>query len=124
MCNAFVRFTLARDAGGRFAFAALDGPWATARLAGDGHEPDRLYVVADIGTPKERILERSDAALFVAAGIDGPWRFARVFRFVPRVIRDAVYRAVAHLRYRLSGRLDACPAPPPEHRARFLDATA
>lgn len=121
MCNAFVRFTLARDPDGRFAFAALDDPWASERLERDGRLADRLYVIADAGTSDERVLQRSDAALFVVARVRGPWRIARVLRFVPRAIRDTVYRLVARLRYALSGRLDACPAPPPEHRARFLD---
>ena len=45
---------------------------------------------------------------------------AALLRLVPRVARDAAYRAVASRRERWFGRAAACPNPPPAFRARFL----
>jgi predicted DCC family thiol-disulfide oxidoreductase YuxK len=39
---------------------------------------------------------------------------------LPRVARDAAYRAVASRRERWFGRAAACPSPPPAFRDRFL----
>jgi predicted DCC family thiol-disulfide oxidoreductase YuxK len=36
-------------------------------------------------------------------------------------VRDFGYGLVVGARYRLFGRYDACPLPPPQHRDRFLD---
>jgi predicted DCC family thiol-disulfide oxidoreductase YuxK len=38
----------------------------------------------------------------------------RVFHFIPRVIRDAIYDFVARNRYRWFGRRDACILPNPD----------
>lgn len=44
----------------------------------------------------------SDAALRIAARLRAPWPLAaRVAGIVPRRVREAVYRGVAALRYRL-----------------------
>lgn len=63
---------------------------------------------------------RSDAALAALRYLGGGWALlARVFRLVPRAVRDGVYRWVARNRHRLS-RTEACLLPTVEERARFL----
>ena len=66
-----------------------------------------------------RVLLRSDAALAVLNYLGGRWRIlAAVGRLVPRVLRDAVYNAIAVRR--LSIAAPACLLPTAEERARFL----
>jgi predicted DCC family thiol-disulfide oxidoreductase YuxK len=68
-----------------------------------------------------RAWTRSAAALAIARHLGGTWAvLAAVGRIVPAGLRDALYNAVARIRYRVFGRYDACPLPPPEDRARFL----
>ena len=43
-----------------------------------------------------------------------------LLRWLPRVLRDLPYRLFVKLRYRVFGRLDACPIPTPEQASRFL----
>lgn len=124
LCDQFVQFVLRRDAGDRFRFAPLQGPTAAAVLRRHGGSPetlDTIYLVTDLGGPGERLAARSTAVLEVLRGLGGGWALAGLLLAVPRVVRDAVYRAVARRRLRWFGRLDACPVPRPEWRRRFLE---
>jgi predicted DCC family thiol-disulfide oxidoreductase YuxK len=46
---------------------------------------------------------------------------ATLLGWVPRPLRDLAYGLLARNRYRLFGRLDACPVPGPEQRERFIE---
>ena len=67
-----------------------------------------------------KALFRSDAALATATRLGGLWRLLAVFRLVPRAVRDAVYRLIAHNRYRWFGRRESCMVPDADVRRRFL----
>ena len=124
LCNRLNRFVLARDPGGLFRFAALQSPIAAEILARHGRDPrdlDTLYLVLAPGRPDERLLEKSDAVLWILRRLGGVWRAAAALRVVPRGVRDVGYDLVARSRYRVFGRYGACPLPDPRHRARFLD---
>jgi predicted DCC family thiol-disulfide oxidoreductase YuxK len=124
LCNGVVRWTIRRDQRGVFHYAPLQGT-AAREVAGRHPElagVDSLVLVRFHRTEHERVYLRSDAVLEIARGMGGRWSvFARLSRFVPRVIRDALYGLVARLRYRMFGRYDACPLPPPGVRTRFLE---
>ena len=124
-CNGFVRFVWPRDPRGRFRFAALQGATARAILARHGRDAnalDTVFVVVDPGTPSERLLDQSAAGLYVLEGLGGVWRVAAtLLGLLPRPLLDAIYRPLARNRYRLFGRLDACPVPGPEQRERFIE---
>jgi len=124
LCDHFVQFLLRIDHHDQLRFAALQGPIGTEILSRAGRVADSLstvIVVADHGSDRERLLDRSDAALFAVASAGGIYGLARAFRIVPRFIRDGVYNLVARTRYRIFGRFDACPIPKPATRAKFLD---
>lgn len=118
-CHASVRFLIARDPEGKLKFASQQsavGRTMMEKAGFDGLTSDTLILVAD---GKASI--RSDAAIRILAQLGGPWKLMRVFRIVPRFLRDAAYALFARHRYRLFGKLDACSLPSPEHRSRFLD---
>ena len=125
LCNRYVQFVLRRDRRGLFRFAALQSAFGTAALARHGMplspDPSSIVLLEAPGSRVERARVRSDAVLAVLTGLGGVWRLAALFRIVPRVVRDAVYDRVARVRYRLFGRLDACPLPTPAQRRLFLD---
>jgi predicted DCC family thiol-disulfide oxidoreductase YuxK len=77
----------------------------------------RTFVVIADG----RAYVRSDAAIRVARFLRGAWKLLGVIKIVPRPIRDCAYDVVARNRYRWFGRHDACIAPTPELRRRFMD---
>jgi len=121
-CNGTVRFILDRDTGGTMRFATLQGDYAKSvfadRPAMDGIDSLVLIETDEAG---EHILIRSDAALRIAHYLGGPWRLFGVSRIVPHRLRDLAYSTFARFRYRLFGRYDTCPLPPPEVRQRFID---
>jgi predicted DCC family thiol-disulfide oxidoreductase YuxK len=122
LCDRSVRFVAERDPGGLFAFAPLASDRARAVLARHDVPPDEpartFFVAADAETRRERLLSRSDAAVFVGRTLGaGVGLGARVLRVLPRRLRDAAYDFVARHRHRFFPRPASCavaPAPPPE----------
>ncbi|AMT72199.1 thiol-disulfide oxidoreductase DCC family protein [Mycobacteroides immunogenum] len=122
LCNGAVKKILRDDKVGTMRFAALDSEYGTQvierhpELAG----VDSFVIVDNPGGPDERTHVRSDAVLRVIDYLGGARRASLIALLVPRPIRDGLYRVVARIRYRVFGRYDTCPLPPPEVRARFL----
>jgi predicted DCC family thiol-disulfide oxidoreductase YuxK len=118
LCSALVLFVIAHDPEGRFRFASLQSP-AAARLLGERSHPgpslDTVVLVEG-----DRVYSRSSAALRIAKELRFPWPLLFMFVVVPRPLRDWAYGFVARHRYRWFGQRDACMAPAPELRARFL----
>jgi predicted DCC family thiol-disulfide oxidoreductase YuxK len=125
LCNASVQFLLRHDPEGRFRFAALQSAIARDALARHGHEAtdlDTVYVIDRFGTPEERVLMRSSAALHCLRWMGWPWRLGTILAVVPASLLDLAYRLLARYRYRFFGKLDSCLIPAPEVRERFLDS--
>ena len=81
-----------------------------------------VCLVLGLGTPQERLLSRSEAALACLRMLGGGWAVvAALLKWVPLSIRDGIYRLAARSRYRVFGRLAVCPVPPAKARSRFLD---
>ena len=116
-CEGSVRFIATRDQG-YFRFGASQNPAGRALLErfGTSRESTRSIILVENG----QLYLRSEASLRIAARLTTPWRYARVLLWVPRPIRDAVYRCVAVIRIRIAGRSNACEIPPPEIRGRLL----
>lgn len=116
-CERSVRFIAARD-NGYFRFGASQNPEGRALLEqlGTSREAAKSIILID----GDRIYLRSDAMLRIARRMRAPWKFAAVFLWVPRPVRDAVYRVVAAIRLRIAGTSNACEIPPPEIRERLI----
>jgi len=123
-CDRTVQLVLRFDRRGVMRFAPLEGAFAREVL--DRHvglrDVDSLILVEPSAEGRaERVRVRSDAVLALARHVGGLWRALSLFRWVPRSVRDWAYDVFARHRYRVFGRHAACPIPPPEVRARFLD---
>lgn len=119
LCNRFVRFVHRFDRAGAFGFATAQSPvgqdcYRKMDLPGDTLETVLVFRQGE-GFAK------SAAVLVVVTGFGGAWRLAGLGWVVPRVLRDWCYDRVARNRFRLFGRLDACPMPEPALRARFVE---
>jgi predicted DCC family thiol-disulfide oxidoreductase YuxK len=123
LCNASVRWIIARDRAAQFRFASLQSRAAREALAaaggggGEGQQPDSVVLIDGDG-----VHVRSDAALRIARRLGPPYSLLAVGRFVPRFVRDLGYRVIARYRYRWFGRSETCAVPDPELASRFLDA--
>jgi predicted DCC family thiol-disulfide oxidoreductase YuxK len=116
-CERSVRFIATRD-DGHFKFGASQNPEGRALLEkfGTSREAARSMILIE----DDRIFLRSDAVLRVTRHLRAPWKYASVFLYVPRPIRDFLYRGVAAVRHRIAGESKACEIPPPEIRARLI----
>lgn len=118
LCNAWVRFVIDRDPGGRFAFAPLQSELAERLLRERGYVGEPLATVLLVDGP--RVYDRSTAALRIVRGLRGGWPMLAALLAVPRALRDPVYGWLARRRYRWFGRTETCRLPSPEIRDRFL----
>lgn len=118
LCPVHAQFVLKHDRRGHFRLASMQGDVGTSlyrRFGIDPAQPETLIVVAG-----ETALRDSDAVLAIWSGIGWPWRALAVFRWIPRIARDPLYRMVARNRYRLFGVRRTCWIPAPEYLDRML----
>ena len=123
LCNGVVQFLMKRDRLDGFRYAPLQSGLGREVLARyEIHAfPDGVMLLTDALTPTEHLYQRSDAVAEALQRLSKPWRLAgRLLRLLPRPLRDWGYGIVARFRYRLFGRYDTCPIPPPEQRSRLL----
>src|SRR5258707_13859670 len=129
LCNGVVQFLMKRDRRDKFRYAPLQSGLGRKVLARfDIHTfPNGVILLTDALTAGEHLQQRSDAVaealqlVGAPGGNGGYWRLAgRALGLVPRPLRDWGYGIVARFRYRLFGRYDTCPIPPPEQRSRLL----
>jgi predicted DCC family thiol-disulfide oxidoreductase YuxK len=123
LCNGVVQFLMKRDRGDRFCYAPLESSLGREVLARFKIHtfPDGVMLLTDALTLTEHLYQRSDAVAEALQRLSTPWRLAgRALRLLPRPLRDWGYGIVARFRYRLFGRYDTCPIPPPEQRSRLL----
>jgi predicted DCC family thiol-disulfide oxidoreductase YuxK len=123
LCNGVVQFLMKHDRLDRFRYAPLQSSLCREVLARFNIYafPDGVMLLTDALTPAEHLYQRSDAVAVCLERLSMPWRLVgRVLRLAPRRLRDWGYGMVARFRYRLFGRYDTCPLPPPEQRSRLL----
>ena len=128
LCNRAVRWLLRRDGRDRLRFAASESAKGAGLLARHGmgtmelgSGPDTIMVLRDAGGAAESLLVRSDAVVALLEELPRPWpAVAAALKWIPRPVRELGYRLIARWRYRIWGRLESCPVPTAEERARFL----
>ena len=118
MCNGIVKTMLRLDKERVFHFAPLQGE--TAELARRLHPdfPSELETVVYVRNGE--VFLRSRAAALAMQQMPYPAKALSWFRFLPAWLTDFFYGIVARVRYRVFGKYEVCPLPPPEHRKRFL----
>jgi len=117
LCNGFVDHVLTADRARAMRFAPIQGVTARDLLPELPEQPERWSMVY---LDERGVHVESDAPIEIWRRLGG-WRgWLGLARWVPRCVRNPVYRFVARHRYRWFGRLDTCRAPAPEHRSRFL----
>jgi predicted DCC family thiol-disulfide oxidoreductase YuxK len=119
LCSHFFRFMLRHDRAGRFSFATAQSTlgrqlFRAQDLPTDDFETLLVYVDGHCH-------QRLDAIAAAMRALPGLWSVLGLCRFLPRLVKDPLYRALARNRYRLFGRRDTCMMPTDEMRARFLD---
>lgn len=120
LCNGAVQFIIRRDPGKKFLFAPLQSALGKKYLIQSGLDPFSLQSILVIDD--HSVFQQSDAALKIAQHLDGFWSYLTILKWVPKIIRDAVYNFIARHRYTVFGQQASCMIPTPELKARFIDS--
>jgi len=67
------------------------------------------------------VLIKSDALIKIVEGFGGDWKLIRVFKLIPKRLRDSLYDFIANYRYQWFGKKENCMIPSPEIKGRFLE---
>ena len=118
LCNAWVNFIVKRDSSSTIRFASLQS-LAGKRLL-EEHKINPNYVDSLVFFEEDEVSLSSTAALRILAYLDGWERHLINLIFLPRTLRDLVYRFVAKNRYKWFGRKEHCMVPTVELSKRFL----
>ena len=127
LCGRAIEAVRQLDRAELFQYEPLQSATAERELGRHGINPDGLetaFVVAHQGTPKESVIDRSSAVLFVAVRLGWPWNAAAVLWCVPRPLRAWCYDRVARNRHLLGGGTDQCALPGPTAGGGFQDTAA
>ena len=118
LCTGSVQFILKRDKEKRFLFASLQSNYGQELLKRYDLPADTFnsFILYQDG----KVLTRSAAALEMFQQLKG-WKWVKIFRIVPKFIRDAVYNLIAKNRYKWFGQKNECWLPTPDLKGRFLD---
>lgn len=74
------------------------------------------------GTVQESdFFTESDAVIRIISQLGFPWSMCKIFKLLPRGLRDTFYRFISKNRYQLFGKRQSCRVPTPEEREWFLD---
>jgi predicted DCC family thiol-disulfide oxidoreductase YuxK len=117
LCNRSTRWLIRRDRRRVLRFAPLQGEVAADTL---GDLPDDYRDWSIVLCDDDGVHLESDAALRAVVALGGLWRLARGLLWVPRMIRNGVYRLVARNRIRWFGRVESCELLSTEERSRLL----
>jgi predicted DCC family thiol-disulfide oxidoreductase YuxK len=113
-----VQFVIKRDPAGQFHFASLQSKTGKSLLAEYGVKTDSDSVIL---LENGRFFTHSTAALRICCKLSGGWKSLSLLLWIPRQLRDWVYRQVARRRYQWFGRNQTCLIPDMKFRERFLD---
>lgn len=117
-CNRSVNFIIKRDPKGVFAFTPRQNRYGQSLI--QKYNVPELAVDTILLIKNGRYYQRTDAALEIIRDLSGLWFLFRVFKIVPRPLRDYFYNVFARNRYQLFGKRDTCMIPAPDVRSRFI----
>ena len=118
LCSANASFILSHDKHQKFHLASMQGDVGAYLFRQHGIDPDDPTTILVIDGPKVR--KDSDAVLSIYEGLGFPWYLVSIFRIIPAVLRDPVYRLIARNRYRIFGKRETCWIAPEHLRSRML----
>lgn len=105
LCNGAVNFILKRDKKKQFQWVSLQSERGVElmRQYQIPKETDSIIFIAE-----KQIFIESDASIEIARLLPVPWNWLKIFKVIPKKLRDKIYRWIARNRYRWFGKRDVC----------------
>lgn len=120
LCNGSVIFILKHEKASTFQFASIQSNAGKELLTWCGLPKD--FSDAVIYIENGQVHQGSTAALKIGQRLKFPWSMiSRAGMFVPKVIRDGVYRQIGTHRYQWFGKRDMCMIPTKDLKIRFYE---
>lgn len=116
-CQNSVQFILRHERTEEIYFAPLQSNFAEQIKK---EHPEILTIDSIVFLKGKELSVESDAALELATYLKAPYYFGKYVRFVPKGLRDSVYRFLAKNRHRLARNSNSCLVPSTQQRKRFL----
>ncbi|WP_448547562.1 thiol-disulfide oxidoreductase DCC family protein [Thalassotalea fusca] len=120
LCNAWSQFIIKYDKQDAFKLCSVQSSEGQDILKYFNmpvdHFDTMLYVVGN------QPFDKSDAFLEVVNKLGFPWRLLRIFKLLPKKIRNWLYDRIALNRYFLFGQYETCMMPSPENQRKFLSS--
>ncbi|NJK30018.1 MAG: DUF393 domain-containing protein [Acaryochloris sp. SU_5_25] len=117
MCNGFVDALLKIDPSRQILIAPLQGQTAQQYLPPlplNRAEWSIYYL------DNTHLYQQSDAFIQICHRLGSIWSIFSLISFIPRSVRDKLYRLIARHRYQLLGRRSTCRIPSEQEKIRFL----
>lgn len=120
LCDYWVNLLLKYDKRKMFLFAGQNSEFTNSlkdQLSQSGIRIEEGVVLFY----KNRFHSEADAILKVSSILGGGWKVLTIFKFVPRKLRNSVYRLIAKNRYKWFGKKEpSCDQSNVDHLNRFL----
>ena len=118
LCSHTIDLLLRLDSKGKLKYAPLQGETAALLVPENVRKDLNTFVFSANG----KLHYRSAAVVRILWTIGGFWKLAAACVWiVPSPLRNAGYRIISKLRYRIFGKHETCRLPTVEERKRFLD---
>ncbi|WP_373031177.1 thiol-disulfide oxidoreductase DCC family protein [Sulfurovum sp.] len=117
-CHAIVRFVVIRDKKNLLTFSPLQGETIKEKNI---DIMDMKSIILYI--QNEETLYKSDASIALFERLGGIWFImAKIIKFIPKILRDALYDLIAKIRYKIAGKLESktCPLLPKNYQSKIL----
>lgn len=118
LCNRSVDFLLRKDRKHKLKYTSLQSESSKSFLS--KIEPNLLNEDTIILYHQGQLLLRSDAVQKIAVLLGFPYSLLKIFRIIPRPVRDRVYNYIARNRFSWFGRKDKCRVPDDDTRDRII----
>lgn len=119
LCSGFVRFILKHERNPNIHFVNAWSQTGSTLAAENGYTTEDLQITFLV-LSNEKAFIKSNGFFEIAMSLKMPWRALRLFRMMPRPLRDWVYTLVAENRYKWFGYEENCLVISPEERHRFV----
>jgi len=116
LCNGTVDFLIKRDHKKQFTYIPLQSE-SGKLLIQEFHIP--MITDSVILVKLNQVYFESDTVIEIAGMLSYPWKLGVCAKFIPKKIRDGIYRLIAKNRYRWFGKRETCRIPTSEEKDFF-----
>lgn len=120
LCNGWAKFLIQYDRHAQFKLASVQSALGQEILKYYAMPTDHFDTMLVI--KNAQVYSESTAFLKVIEELGIPFSCLKIAYFIPKFIRDFLYRKIALNRYRLFGTTDQCLLPSHENKKHFLDS--